>query len=57
VNDAPDYRPSRWWRVIAPDGSVWCETSDEAEARESKRPDDRLYRLYMRTATEWVQEQ
>lgn len=25
--------PTRWWRVLAADGSLWCETSDEDEAR------------------------
>lgn len=41
-----EWEPGRWWRVVAPDGSVWCETSDEAEARESMRPGDLLWRSY-----------
>ena len=36
----------RWWRVIAPDGSLWCETSDEEEAREAVRAGDTLQRLW-----------
>ena len=39
-------RPGRWWRVIAPDGSLWCETSSEDEAREEMRPGDRLERWF-----------
>jgi hypothetical protein len=45
--------PGRWWRVVAPDGSVWCETSDEAEARESMRPGDRLYLQWVRHLRKW----
>ena len=43
----------RWWRVIAPDGSLWCETSDEHEARRSIRHGDILQRLYKRQQHEW----
>lgn len=45
---------SRWWRVIAPDGSLWCETSDEREARSHMREGDTLERLYIRTENRWV---
>lgn len=45
---------SRWWRVIAPDGSLWCETSDMEEARNCMREGDTLERLYMRTENRWV---
>lgn len=27
--------PGRWWRVLEEDGTLWCETSDETEARQS----------------------
>lgn len=37
-----DWHPDGWWRVLAPDGSLWCETSDEQEARKSMRPGDQL---------------
>lgn len=39
--------PGRWWRVLGPDGSLWCETSDKDEARESMRPRDVLQRQYV----------
>lgn len=48
-----DYHPGRWWRVLDPDGSVWCETSDEREARESMRPGDALFRLFVLDRREW----
>lgn len=49
-----EWEAARWWRVIAPDGSVWCETSDETEARDSLRPGDVLQRAYKPvTAYQW----
>lgn len=54
--DPSGWRPTRWWRVIAPDGSVWAETSDEDEARSRVRPGDRLERLFERRETEWRQD-
>lgn len=63
MNLSDEWAPGRRWRVIAtrPDGHVglWCETSDEVEARErlATVPDDwtdpRLERLWERNATEW----
>jgi hypothetical protein len=47
------WEPGRWWKVVAPDGSLWCETSSEREAREALRPGDRLFRLWQRTEYEW----
>jgi hypothetical protein len=49
----PPMTPGRWWRVVAPDGSLWCETSDEDEAREVLRPGDTLQREYRLEVTEW----
>lgn len=43
----------RWWRVCAPDGSIWCETSNAKEAREHMRPGDSLYREYACECSEW----
>lgn len=45
---APDvaWEPSKWWRVLAPDGSLWCEISDEDEARDAVRAGDKLQRLW-----------
>jgi hypothetical protein len=48
------WQPGRWWRVTEPDGSVWCETSNEDEAREAARPGDRLYRLFTLSQEKWV---
>ena len=50
---AGQWEPGRWWRAVAPDGSVWCETSDEQEARAAVRPGDRLFRLWQRSEQEW----
>lgn len=47
------WEPGRWWRVLAPDGSVWCETSDEQEAVAALRPGDRLMLQWRRVETEW----
>lgn len=51
-----EMEPGRWWRVIAPDGSLWCETSDEQEARERKRKGDKLQRLWQfaKVDREWM---
>lgn len=51
--DAIEYRLTRWWRVLTPEGTLWCETSDEAEARASMRPGDRLQRWYEAYLAEW----
>lgn len=51
------WEPGRWWRVVAPDGQLWCETSDEAEARGSVRPGDTLERLWRCVEEQWRQEQ
>jgi len=48
-----DWEPGRWWRVVAPDGSLWCETSDEDEARAAVRPGDELQRQWRRLEQEW----
>jgi hypothetical protein len=48
-----EWEPGRWWRVVAPDGSVWAETSDEQEAQEALRPGDTLFRLWRRSEQEW----
>ena len=48
------WQPSRWWRVLdqSPEG-IWCETSDEDEARAKMRPGDVLQRLFRKEETEW----
>jgi len=47
------YEPGRWWKVVAPDGSLWCGTSDEKEARARMRPGDELWRQWRRIQEEW----
>jgi hypothetical protein len=47
------WQPTKWWRVTAPDGSLWCETSNEQEARDAMRSGDTLQRLYERSESEW----
>lgn len=42
-----------WWRVLAPNGSIWCETSIQSEAIERMRPGDRLFQLYEKKSTQW----
>lgn len=48
-----EWEPFVWWRVLAADGSLWCETSDEREARESMRPGHTLWKLWRREEMEW----
>lgn len=47
------WQPGRWWRVLDANGFLWCETSDEAEARAAMRPGDRLVRHHVRELHEW----
>lgn len=51
-----DLAPGRWWRVLDPKGEIWCETSNEREARDSMRAGDTLYRLWTakEILNEWV---
>jgi cytochrome P450 len=49
--------PVSLWRVIADDGSVWCETSDEQEARRTMRPGDNLMRWWVAEFDEWREEE
>lgn len=55
--------PGRWWRVLyrVDDGwQLWCETSDEQEARDSigTAPSATiLQRIYQATVREWRNEQ
>jgi hypothetical protein len=49
------WQEGRWWRVLAPDGSLWCETGDEEEARAAVRPGDSLQHQWRREESEWRQ--
>lgn len=51
-----EMQPGRWWRVLGTDDELWCETSDEDEARESMRSGDRLQRNYVAELSEWRNE-
>jgi len=48
-----EWERGRWWRVLAPDGTLWCETSDEQEARYAMRQGDTLWTEWRRNAIEW----
>jgi hypothetical protein len=37
---------ANWWRVVAPDGSLWAETSSEVEAQSRMREGDTLERMW-----------
>lgn len=54
--EPPAPKPGRWWRVLSVDGDLWCETSDEAEAREKlaelEGPGS-LWRLYVTRSETW----
>ena len=50
-----DWQPTGWWRVVASDGSLWSESSDEEENRESMRHDDKIYRHERRCEERWVE--
>ena len=39
-------RPGRWWRLVADDGRVLAESSDEEEIRGFASPGDRVERLF-----------
>jgi len=47
--------PGRWWRCTDADGSLWCESSNETEVRESARPGDSIWRMWVYSAAtpEW----
>lgn len=52
--DPAEWKADRWWRTVGPDGSVWCESSNEAEVRERARPGDTIQRFYITVPSgEW----
>lgn len=53
---AEGWYQTRWWRVLGPDGEIWCETSNKIDAKERMRPGDRLYELWRREQEAWVLE-
>lgn len=46
--------PTGWYRIVAPGGSVWFETQDEAEARSLLRRGDRLEAHWRHVEDYWV---
>ena len=49
-----EWQPTRWYRIMQPDGGLWMETSDPEEARdEAERTGRPLQRLWSRTESEW----
>ena len=55
--DVEMWTPGRWWRVLGPEGKVWCETSVEKEARARMRPGDKLERLMVLNKSRWEEQE
>jgi hypothetical protein len=53
VSKSDEWKPTRWWRVLGPDDSLWCETSSEKEARDSLKPGYSLQQLYEKVERRW----
>jgi hypothetical protein len=51
---ASPWQQTDWWRVVAPDSTIWAETSNEEDARERMRPGDTLYRQWWRVEQAWL---
>jgi hypothetical protein len=45
--------PTRWWRSVEPDGSLWGESSDEEEVREMALERHTIQQLWSATEVEW----
>lgn len=46
--------PTRWWRAIEPDGTVWCESSSEDEVRDRSLTRHTIQQLWTNaTITKW----
>ncbi|WP_157107476.1 hypothetical protein [Nocardia grenadensis] len=49
-----NWTPTRWYRILQPDGSLWMETSDPEEAREeSARTGWPVERMYEHVGQQW----
>ena len=53
LEGAGEWFPTRWWRVILKDGSLYCETSSEAEAREDVPKGATVQHLFEKHKREW----
>lgn len=49
----PEFTKTRWWRVIDPEGKLWCETSSKREAHQHARRGDRIERLWSAEMFQW----
>jgi hypothetical protein len=47
-------RPTGLWRAVAPDGTTWCEASDEHEVWSRSRPGDILEQQWIGTVSRWL---
>ncbi len=54
IDKAAPYVSTRWWRAVALDGSVWCESSDEQDVRFFARETDTIMRLERKIWSRWV---
>ncbi|WP_157124981.1 hypothetical protein [Nocardia pseudovaccinii] len=52
IRDQGGWEPTRWYTVLGPDGQLWCESSDRAEAVAALRAGDRLMRTWQRICRE-----
>lgn len=50
---ADNWEPTRWFKAVGPDGSLWSESSNEVEVRGVARPGDQIFRLWETAETEW----
>jgi hypothetical protein len=48
-----NYKPTKWWQVLDETGKLWCETSNEKEARDAMKPGHTLLRLYEKVQVQW----
>ncbi|MCV7174899.1 hypothetical protein [Mycolicibacterium sphagni] len=51
--DAGEWFFTGWWRVTLADGTIWCETSSETEARDRVPDGAVLQKLFEKRKTEW----
>lgn len=55
MSELGEWKTDGWWRVLGPDGALWCETSVESEARDSMRSGDSLEQRETITFARWQQ--
>jgi alkylated DNA nucleotide flippase Atl1 len=50
---AGEWFPTPWWRVVLADGSLYCETSSENEAREDIPKGATVQHLFEKHKRQW----